>query len=254
MATRGLLMAANYTGTQHELQGCVNDAENLRDFLTSTGRISAGNLTLIKEPTAAQMVQALESLAEESHQKQVDHVFISFSGHGTSMADRDGDEADGQDEALVPVDFRTSGMVTDDQLCKIIANFDPTTNISILFDCCHSGTALDLPYRFTGCASTKYCGSGSRSHPRTVMISGCMDAQTSADAYDVDRREYSGAMTSSILDVLDVEPTIGFDAFGLVTAMRVLLKERNMSQVPQLCASRDCSECPMPAFFPPPQA
>ena len=245
-------MAANYAGTRNELRGCINDAENLFEFLSTTGRVAEENMTLIREPKLAQITNALNKLADESHSTHVEHVFISFSGHGTSVLDKDGDEEDGMDEALVPVDYRTAGMLTDDDLCKIVARFDPNTQISILFDCCHSGTALDLPYRFTGCARTASCGSGSRCHPRTVMISGCMDEQTSADSYDAARCEYSGAMTSSLLDILAIEPTIGYDAFGLVTAMRVLLKERNMSQLPQLSVSTCSADCPTPIFFPAP--
>lgn len=253
MTTRCLLMAANYVGTNHALQGCINDAENLSEFLVQSGFVDQKHITLIKEPKHAQILDGIKSLAEESNEKYISHIFVSYSGHGTYMQDTNGDEVDGQDEALVPVDFRTAGMVSDDDLCEVFAQINPSTRVSVLLDCCHSGTALDLPFKFVGSEMSSPCGSGSRCHPKTVMISGCKDAQTSADAYDQQRKEYSGAMTSSLLDVLKVEPTIGCDAFALVAAMRVLLKERNMSQIPQLCASQCADDCPNPRFLPQPK-
>lgn len=243
-------MAANYTGTSHELRGCINDAENLTEFLIESGFVQNEHITLVKEPKAADIFENLQNLAEETREKHITHVFISYSGHGTYMKDTNGDEEDGRDEALVPVDYAKSGMVRDDELCEIVASIDPNTRVTVLFDCCHSGTALDLPYRFVGRQETAPCSKGSRCHPKTVMISGCMDAQTSADAYDQERKEFSGAMTSAMLDVLRCEPTLACDAFALVAAMRVLLKERRMSQIPQLCTSQCASDCAVPEILP----
>lgn len=36
------------------------------------------------------------------------------SGHGSQVKDRDGDEVDGFDEVILPVDFRKAGIITDD--------------------------------------------------------------------------------------------------------------------------------------------
>jgi len=44
-------------------------------------------------------------------------LFVQYSGHGTPTPDRNGDEADGQDEALYVYD----GMVVDDELSPILA-------------------------------------------------------------------------------------------------------------------------------------
>ena len=252
MSVRCLLLAANYPGTRHELRGCVNDAENLSEFLVQSGCASQDHIKLVCEPTRSDIIDSIGELASESTDKGIDRVFISFSGHGSSLRDTNGDEEDGWDEALVPVDYARNGLVSDDDLCELFSQFSSNTKISVLFDCCHSGTALDLPFRFVGCTQTSACNAaGSKCHANTVMISGCKDAQTSADAYDKDRCEFSGAMTSAMLDVLKLEPTVGSDAFALVTAMRVLLKERGMSQIPQLCSSQSSDQCSVPEFLPP---
>lgn len=58
---------------------------------------------------------------------------------------RDGDEADGYDEALVPVDSSTAGLLIDDDLSRILVNQIPVgAHLHAVVDACHSGSALDL--------------------------------------------------------------------------------------------------------------
>lgn len=71
-------------------------------------------------------------------------------GHGSRVRDQDGDEDDGYDETLVPVDFQRSGQIRDDDIFKILVQpLRAGVTMTCLMDCCHSGTVLDLPYRFT---------------------------------------------------------------------------------------------------------
>ena len=74
----------------------------------------------------------------------------SYSGHGTKIRDDDrNEEEDGYDEALVPLDYQSKGMVRDDDLYEIlIADLADGVHMVSLMDCCHSGTILDLPYIF----------------------------------------------------------------------------------------------------------
>lgn len=61
-----------------------------------------------------------------------------------------GDEDDGYDETLIPVDFQQMGQIRDDDLLRILVKPLPEgCNMTCLFDACHSGTVLDLRYRFT---------------------------------------------------------------------------------------------------------
>jgi hypothetical protein len=69
---------------------------------------------------------------------------------------------------------------------------------------------------------------------KVTMISGCMDCQTSADAYDVQGlREFSGAMTSCLLEVLKTEEL----TFNVIKKLRYILKQKNFEQIPQLSTS-----------------
>jgi len=75
-----------------------------------------------------------------------DRVLIYFSGHGAQVPDQSPfDEKDGQDESLVPYDFlqNASGLanvLVDDELGALLRQFK-TTNVLLILDSCHSGTA-----------------------------------------------------------------------------------------------------------------
>jgi len=46
--------------------------------------------------------------------KDVDEIFVHYSGHGAYITDHSGDEDDNRDEVLVPLDHRRSGYIKDD--------------------------------------------------------------------------------------------------------------------------------------------
>lgn len=62
----------------------------------------------------------------------------------------DGDEPDGYDEVIYPVDFRQHGHITDDEMHRIMVQpLCAGVRLTAIFDSCHSGTALDLPYIYS---------------------------------------------------------------------------------------------------------
>lgn len=62
----------------------------------------------------------------------------------------DGDEEDGYDEVIYPVDFRQTGHITDDEMHRImVRQLTAGVRLTAIFDSCHSGTALDLPYIYS---------------------------------------------------------------------------------------------------------
>lgn len=78
------------------------------------------------------------------------HFADRGAGHGGQTKDLDGDEEDGYDEVIYPVDFRQVGHITDDEMHRILVKpLQPGTRLTAIFDSCHSGTALDLPYIYS---------------------------------------------------------------------------------------------------------
>lgn len=63
------------------------------------------------------------------------------------MRDDGKDEADGMDETLIPVDYNKTGQIRDDEVFDMLVTKIPEgCTLTVIMDCCHSGTILDLPY------------------------------------------------------------------------------------------------------------
>ncbi len=63
------------------------------------------------------------------------------------MTDKDGDEEDGYDEILIPGDYKVNGHILDDWLfSEFVTKIEAGVHVVAIVDCCHSGTAMDLPY------------------------------------------------------------------------------------------------------------
>lgn len=53
-----------------------------------------------------------------------------------------------QDETILPTDFNSAGVIVDDELnAMMVRPLAPGVTLHALIDACHSGTAMDLPYR-----------------------------------------------------------------------------------------------------------
>ncbi|RUS12462.1 peptidase C14, caspase domain-containing protein [Endogone sp. FLAS-F59071] len=91
-----------------------------------------------------------------------DSFFFHYSGHGGQVGfsngttkDLDGDEDDGMDETIYPVDHQHANnqginTIIDDEMHDIMVRpLPPGCRLTAIFDSCHSGTALDLPYIYS---------------------------------------------------------------------------------------------------------
>lgn len=91
-----------------------------------------------------------------------DRVLLYFSGHGSQMRDRNGDEADRLDEFLVAYDFGVTGntprgYILDDDLNRALSKI-PSRNVYVVVDACQSGTSTKsvAPYLGVSEAMPKY--------------------------------------------------------------------------------------------------
>ena len=109
--------------TKSALLVCVSDYGNAMEDPNKWANISGANDIVLLSPlftehgysvtslvdslaTHAGITDALAELAKES--KKGDIVYIPFSMHGQPFEDLNGDEEDGRDEALIPVDAKCS--------------------------------------------------------------------------------------------------------------------------------------------------
>ena len=72
------------------------------------------------------------------------------AGHGGQTKDLDGDEEDGYDEVIYPVDFQRAGHIVDDEIhWRVVRPLRQGVRLTAIFDSCHSATAMDLPYVYS---------------------------------------------------------------------------------------------------------
>lgn len=194
-----LSVGINYKGTQSELSGCLNDAHGWSELLAHEGYDASG-LTE-RGATKAAILGELDHLVGKA--KFGDRIVFTFSGHGTWVPDRDGDEADRRDEALCPIDYASGGLITDDELQAVFGRMRYGVGALILSDSCHSGTVSRLgaltgtpgpgaprfipPHTFLDISQERAVELEAKpaSAPRRTasLISGCADLEYSYDAW-----------------------------------------------------------------------
>lgn len=244
--TVGLLFGLNYSATpESRLNGCINDVVDMGAYLRECGVQEVKTYTDAAGPrdtSRASIIAKLTELSRRSWSDDLDMAWIHYSGHGSFIADRSRDEDDGRDECIVPSDYLTAGMIIDDVLRSVLASFNPRTWLIMVTDACHSATMGDMKFLWNVMGPNQVSASVKsrlECKPRVIMISGCRDDQTSADAYNAAIRKYQGAMTAALLDCLRQSPNLKSDVVALVWEVKNLLRRRRFSQVPQLTTSVD---------------
>lgn len=222
MTLRSLHIGINdYPGTDSDLHGCVNDAQDWSDQLAARGAITFRlfDSGATYEGITSEIERVLGGATAG------DTVVITYSGHGTWMPDTNGDEVDGRDEALVPHDIMNSGPILDDDLFVLLSGRPTDAGVVFISDSCHSGTVARLmaplnprgtkthrrarflpPSVFLGgrdlrqAAAAQAAPTTGRSRNAGLLIAGCRDAEFSYDAYF--GRRPNGAFTRVAIDAL----------------------------------------------------
>lgn len=212
-----------YPNPDHRLSGCVNDARRW----TATLRQLGFEAKLLEDAQASRAAIEHELQALIGNSRAGDVIVLQYSGHGTTVPDLNGDEDDGIDEALCPVDFASGALYIDDDIAEALARVPDGVNLTIFMDCCHSGTnsrvAVGLsPQGLPTGAKARYVratpdiveahkrfragagrvvpaapGSGGRNRMRDVKFSACLDHQVAMESAG------SGEFTLRALRVLE---------------------------------------------------
>jgi len=231
---KALLIGINYNNTSSQLRGCINDAKSIEQFLKTKNFSDIKFLTDDTEikPTRFNILNEIKNILQTSNKN--DSIFIFYSGHGSYTIDRNGDELDGRDELLVPLDFK---YIVDDELKSLIDAYGkPDTNVVALFDCCNSGTALDLKYQLF--ENLNYDNitdnpANTETSCNILLLSGCRDEQLSFET--VIDNKVQGLMTRAFLDTIGSNNDITWR--NLLKQMREKLKTQSY-QIPQLSSGK----------------
>ncbi|KAH8618142.1 Caspase domain [Trypanosoma vivax] len=178
--------------------------------------------------------------------KPGDVLFLFFSGHGTQTKALH-DAAEEFDQCLLPVDYEKNGCILDNDIHKVLLSRLPAgVRLTAVFDCCHSGTMMDLAFKYACSASSApQCGGhmerireGNDVKADVLMVSGCEDDQTSADVHDTATlgTGAGGAITQCLTYMIQNRTTASYR--DLFHATRDMLHRKGYTQIPQLCASK----------------
>lgn len=205
---RAVVFGLNYLGKDYELFGCISDALSMQKLLL--GPYEYDEVLLMTDntpskPTRANMIKALDWLVKDVTHN--DSLTVHYSGHGDLHRSRQpGAKRTDVDDTIVPLDWEQAGQITDDQLKDLLVR--PLQNVraclTVIFDCCHSGTGLDLKFNYR---IERNRVSQMADDPRpplqsdVVLYSACLDSQTADDTTDSRGASY-GAFTNSLLNVL----------------------------------------------------
>ncbi|KAI9690485.1 MAG: hypothetical protein M1822_009448 [Bathelium mastoideum] len=152
---KSLLIGINYTGSRHALRGCHQDVSNVQEFISYRGFTSDRQSQVVMRddshtdpngpfyPNGHNILAAMQWLVSEPDTRN----FLHYSGHGGQVQDQSGDSTTGINDTIVPVDFESRGQLDSSLLHQhLVTALHPSSTLFIVFDCCHSGSACELPY------------------------------------------------------------------------------------------------------------
>ncbi len=275
MAKRAVLIGINtYQIPGADLNGCVNDVKNLSGALKTYYGFEDKDITMLTDLQATKkaMEAAIQKLIKGG--KKGDVLLLHYSGHGSNVPDDNGDEADHRDEILCPTNLDWNDPLRDDWLRKTFNKLRKGVSLTVIMDCCHSGTNTraitppDAPRRerflpcpldlmatesgrkLRGVLRGKF-GKAPRGGKRKsdivqadiqeLLITGCRDTQTSADARI--GGIYNGALTYYLVEsIKEAEGKLTYRELHQRTVAK--LKQNEYDQVPQLEGQRTSFDHP----------
>ena len=193
------------------------------------------------QATHAGITDALVELAKES--KKGDKVYIHFSMHGQPFEDLNGDEEDGWDEALIPVDaemlyaegvYEGKNHLLDDELevyfNDIRNKLGSEGQLVVVLDACHSGTGVRGDNEHIRGTREGFTRSGKDYTPdRTVetndyfaietvsgqspitVLEACRSYQVNREVRDVETNTWYGSLSYYIAQSMKDNKTVGSD-------------------------------------------
>ncbi|KAL7235976.1 hypothetical protein ACSBR1_019286 [Camellia fascicularis] len=216
---RAVLCGVSYQKKKHKLKGTINDVNRMKSLLTDHfGFLETSICVLTEEemnpyrmPTKQNIRNALSWLIQGC-QSGSSLVFY-YTGHSSQVPDNNGDELDGYDESLCPIDYLTEGNILDDEInATIVRPLPRGAKLHAIIDTCKSGTFLDLPFM---CRMNQqgYCAWDDQrsavykgTHGGTaICFSACDDHQISLDIKVATGNTTGGCMTNSFIQAMENE-------------------------------------------------
>ncbi len=251
------------------LKGCRNDVELMASVLRSRFGVADEQLRVIvdEQATHAAIKQGIRehliSTAQNAKAagQPIPAFLFHFSGHGSMARDASGAKATGLDETMVPHDSRQSDIldIKDWELGALIDELALyTDNITVVLDCCHSGSGTrDAELTTRQCPPdlrpqperSPVIATGTRSaatDPSTplnshVLLAACSNSQSANEYVDSSSGEkrYYGAMSYALAEELAKTPAGNASYREIYQRVCRRLKQWYPLQSPQCEGDRD---------------
>jgi len=136
-----------YLSPERQLHGCTNDVVLLSDILSKRFEFATHNISCLRNEQATRegILKAFKDLIEAVQRDDV--VVVHYSGHGSAIPDAD--KGAGWTETIVPYDsgrklVRRSTDIEDREISGRLLEplVRKTPFVTLIFDCCHSGSIL----------------------------------------------------------------------------------------------------------------
>lgn len=215
----------------------ANDVELLSPLFKKQG--FAVTTLVDKQATYANITGVLKKVVKDA--KKGDIVYLHFSMHGQPFEDLNGDEEDGWDEALIPVDaemlyaegvYEGKNHLLDDELevyfNSIRNKLGPEGQLIVILDACHSGTASrgdDDHIRGTREGFTRsgkdynpdrtqetndyFTVDSAKGQAPVTFIEACRSYQVNREVRDVDTNTWYGSLSYYIAKSMKDNNTVG---------------------------------------------
>ncbi len=247
-SSAALLVGIEYTNyakrkIMDRLPGCHRDVNRMKNLLIYKYGVPPPNMKILADdgrrgvPSRKNILNALNWLLRSGKK----HLWFNYSGHGSWLKDRSGDEPDGRDETLVPSDFKRAGMILDDTIrAFLIKRLPQGTSFTAIYDCCHSATIQDLPICFS-CKNPGLAVKGSRDQTlaqksgQILSLSACADTQTSVSAYNLEnKKKWQGGMTYAFSKL----PSGNLKGDNVLKRIDRVMKQKRFTQITTLSTNR----------------
>lgn len=273
---RALLVGINYVGTPNQLHGCINDINNVAEYLQSARGYAHHSIIMMsdathRKPTRVNILNGFNELLQGV--RSGDELWFHYSGHGSLQRDTNGDEESGADSCICPIDYNRAGFITDDVVRSSLVALVPSgVRLYVVLDMCHSGTGCDLRYKYDDSSYLINSSTGvpSRYEPSewalrqtsyeykryaktsgyVFCISGCQDSQTSADAFLGGKA--AGALTHSLLESLKANSSANYKWKHLLKDVCCRERVGNFTQRTSITSGNPINLDELVFFVPPP--
>jgi hypothetical protein len=265
MAKKAVLIGVNrYRMPGADLRGCVNDVVNMTNVLTQVYGFAKSDIVTLTDFGATKKAMQAAIRALVTGGRKGDVLYLHYSGHGANVPDTNGDEADGRDEILCPTDLDWKSPPTDDWLRATFNRLKAGVSLTVVMDCCHSGTntrallppdapsiprylpnpwdlmAVESGRKLRGAVRVGMHTASKAARRRSdvvnvdipeVLVTGCRDTQTSADAFI--GGSFNGALTYNLVAAIK-EKKGNLTYRDLHALTKTKLAKGKFDQVPQL--------------------